>query len=76
MYLHAKRQEVSLRAKVSHTLDPGYGSTALMLAESTLCLALNRSSLTEHYGVLTPSTAMGEPLLQRLKEAGMKWEVN
>ena len=46
-----------------------------MLAESVLCLALNRSDLTDHYGVFTPSTAMGEALLNRLQHAGMTWEI-
>ena len=53
-------------ARVIGDMDPGYGSTAKMLAESAVCLA--KDDLKESYGVLTPSTAMGELLLNRLKE--------
>ena len=49
--------------------DPGYGSTMKMLGESALCLALD--PLTSPGGVLTPSVAMGAPLLERLRAAGL-----
>ncbi|MDQ3300239.1 MAG: saccharopine dehydrogenase NADP-binding domain-containing protein [Myxococcota bacterium] len=49
--------------------DPGYGSTAKMLGESTLCLALD--PLTSEGGCITPSVAMGAPLLARLQRAGL-----
>jgi short subunit dehydrogenase-like uncharacterized protein len=59
-------------ARVIGDMDPGYGSTAKMLAESAVCLA--KDDLKESYGVLTPSTAMGELLLNRLKEnAGLSF---
>ena len=59
-------------ARVIGDMDPGYGSTAKMLAESAVCLA--KDELKESYGVLTPSTAMGELLLKRLKEnAGLSF---
>jgi short subunit dehydrogenase-like uncharacterized protein len=41
-----------------------------MLGESTLCLALDRDRLPAHAGVLTPATAMGTALADRLKSAG------
>jgi short subunit dehydrogenase-like uncharacterized protein len=53
---------------VSDRGDPGYGSTARMLGESALCLALD--PLTSPGGVLTPSVAMAQPLLDRLRRAG------
>jgi short subunit dehydrogenase-like uncharacterized protein len=53
--------------------DPGYGETAKMLAESALCLALD--ALPERAGQLTPAAAMGEALLARLQEAGIRFEV-
>lgn len=49
--------------------DPGYGSTAKMLGESALCLALDR--LSSEGGVQTPSVAMGGALLDRLRRAGL-----
>jgi short subunit dehydrogenase-like uncharacterized protein len=48
--------------------DPGYGSTMKMLGESALCLAFDE--LTSPGGVLTPSFAMGNHLLERLRMAG------
>jgi short subunit dehydrogenase-like uncharacterized protein len=51
--------------KVTGDKDPGYGSTCKMLAESAICLAKDQTSDT--YGVLTPSVAMGDVLLERLQ---------
>ena len=52
--------------------DPGYGATARMLGESALCLA--RDDLPAQGGVLTPASAMGMTLVERLRRAGMKLE--
>ena len=49
--------------------DPGYQSTAKMLGESALCLAYD--PLTSPGGVQTPSVAMGQWLLDRLRAAGL-----
>ena len=58
--------------KVTGDRDPGYGSTSKMLAESAVCLA--KDSLNNSYGLLTPSTAMGDEILQRLElNAGLKF---
>ena len=46
-----------------------------MLGESALCLALEGSGLDSPGGVLTPASAMGRPLLDRLRQAGMVFEV-
>jgi short subunit dehydrogenase-like uncharacterized protein len=54
--------------------DPGYGDTAKMLAESALCLALDRAKLPAFTGIITPAMAMGEALLQRLQAAGMTFQ--
>lgn len=53
--------------------DPGYQSTAKMLGESALCLA--RDPLTSAGGILTPSYAMGDALVARLRAAGLTFEV-
>ena len=53
----------------SDRADPGYGSTAKMLGESALCLALD--PLTSQPGLITPSVAMGSFLLDRLRRAGL-----
>ena len=52
--------------------DPGYAATAVMLGESALTLVLNRTELPEvEGGVLTPSTALGDALVERLRQAGL-----
>lgn len=47
--------------------DPGYAATAVMLGESALCLALDGDRLPAAAGVLTPATAMGDALVERLR---------
>jgi short subunit dehydrogenase-like uncharacterized protein len=58
--------------KVSDRADPGYGSTSKMLSQAALCLALD--DLPTPGGVLTPSTAMGFRLIERLRDAGLTFE--
>ena len=55
--------------------DPGYGATAVLLGESGLCLALDGDRLPERAGVLTPATAMGSVLADRLRAAGQTFAV-
>ena len=45
-----------------------------MMGESALCLALDRERLPQRAGVLTPATAMGTALVDRLRAAGMTLE--
>ena len=59
-------------AFVAGTSDPGYGETAKMLGESAICLA--KDELPERFGVLTPASAMGTALVNRLRGAGMTFE--
>jgi short subunit dehydrogenase-like uncharacterized protein len=60
-----------LLAVVAAKGDPGYAATAVMLGESALCLAADEDRLTSGGGVLTPSVAMGDALVERLRIAGM-----
>jgi short subunit dehydrogenase-like uncharacterized protein len=60
---------------VSDNRDPGYGSTAVMLSESALCLALEGAELGTPGGILTPATAMGSRLIERLRKAGLTLEI-
>ncbi|MDB4942694.1 MAG: hypothetical protein JWP97_2228 [Labilithrix sp.] len=62
-------------ATVRGTSDPGYGETAKMLGESALCLAEDDALLEPRYGVLTPASAMGMRLVDRLRRAGMTFSV-
>ncbi len=61
-------------ATVSAQGDPGYAVTSLMLAESVLFLASGSPDLPEGAGVLTPATALGLPMVDRLRAAGMTFE--
>ena len=59
---------------VNGTGCPGYGSTSKMLAESSICLALD--DLPIQNGILTPSVALGNALLKRLeKNADLKFKI-
>lgn len=52
--------------------DPGYAATAVMLGESGLALAFDRDALPPTAGgVLTPATALGDALVDRLRAAGL-----
>jgi short subunit dehydrogenase-like uncharacterized protein len=51
--------------------DPGYAATAVLLGESALCLALDGDRLPQGGGVLTPATAMGDVLIDRLRVSGV-----
>ncbi len=62
----ANNQE-TLKVTLSCKEDPGYGATSKMLAECAICLALEEES-SHNFGVITPSVAMGNCLLERLKE--------
>jgi short subunit dehydrogenase-like uncharacterized protein len=53
--------------------DPGYTETAKMLAESALCLAFD--DLPETSGQVTTAVAMGDALTERLRRAGISFEV-
>jgi short subunit dehydrogenase-like uncharacterized protein len=56
--------------------DPGYGATRVMLGQSVLCLALDSDRLPDRAGVLTPATAMGSVLADRLRAAGHTFDVS
>lgn len=63
-----------LRAEISDHGDPGNRATVKMLCESALALATQRDALpggAERGGVLTPATALGGVLVDRLRAAGM-----
>ncbi|HET7328828.1 MAG TPA: saccharopine dehydrogenase NADP-binding domain-containing protein [Nocardioidaceae bacterium] len=53
--------------------DPGYDETAKMLAESALCLAFDDNPAT--CGQTTTAAAMGDNLLRRLVDAGIRMRV-
>jgi len=71
MQIHTRTSAgVRYLAKIEARGDPGYAATSVMLGESALCLALDRDRLPDRTGVLTPATAMGAALADRLRSAG------
>jgi short subunit dehydrogenase-like uncharacterized protein len=74
--IHARTSSgASYVADVAAQGDPGYAATAVMLGESALCLARDGEKLPDRAGVLTPATAMGGALADRLRAAGHRLEV-
>ncbi|MBV8194584.1 MAG: saccharopine dehydrogenase NADP-binding domain-containing protein [Candidatus Dormibacteraeota bacterium] len=72
--IHATTTEkVRYTATVSAKGDPGYAATAVMLGETALALVLDRGRLPDVAGVLTPATALGIPLVERLRAAGQTY---
>ena len=71
---HPYESEKNLKAIVTGDQDPGYGSTAKMLAESALALA--QDELLVEGGFWTPASAMGDALLKRLPlNAGVNFTI-
>jgi short subunit dehydrogenase-like uncharacterized protein len=76
MEVHARSAQG--RRYVTHVAaqgDPGYSATAVMLGESALALALDEARLPGRAGVLTPATALGGVLADRLRAAGHTYDV-
>lgn len=64
-----------LRCRVTGDRDPGYGSTAKMLAQAAVCLAKDVPESTAG-GFWTPATLIGDKLIQRLQaHAGLTFEL-
>jgi short subunit dehydrogenase-like uncharacterized protein len=61
-------------ASVAGSLDPGYGSTSRMIAESALCLVENYENI--HGGFYTTAPALGNALIKRLQDnAGLVFKI-
>ena len=71
----ASGNDFEIKSRVSGDTDPGYAATARMLGESAVCLALDKKSLPQNHGILTPASAMGISLVGRLRGVGMILEV-
>jgi short subunit dehydrogenase-like uncharacterized protein len=63
------------RSTVAAQGDPGYKATAVMMGETALCLALDEERMPDRAGILTPASGIGQPLIERLRTAGMTLEV-
>jgi short subunit dehydrogenase-like uncharacterized protein len=66
----------TIRCSVKGDMDPGYGSTSKILAESAVCLVRDVPRSTTAGGCWTSAAAMGRPLIDRLeKNAGLSFTV-
>jgi short subunit dehydrogenase-like uncharacterized protein len=64
-----------VKCRITGDQDPGYGSTAKMLAQSAICLAKDVPKNTKG-GFWTPATIMGDKLTKRLiTHAGLDFEI-
>jgi short subunit dehydrogenase-like uncharacterized protein len=64
-----------MNVKVTGDRDPGYGSTAKVLAETGILLAIGLSKTDKPGGFWTPASAFGNSLIERLKtQAGLTFE--
>ena len=67
----------TLKVRVTGDRDPGYGCTAKMLAQASLCLAFDVTQEQCNGGFWTPATAMGDQLTDRLTQhAGMTFTID
>ncbi|WP_269618974.1 saccharopine dehydrogenase family protein [Zhongshania sp. BJYM1] len=56
-----------LQCRVTGDRDPGYGSTAKMLGQASICLARDIDKSQVAGGLLTPASCFGNTLIERLK---------
>jgi short subunit dehydrogenase-like uncharacterized protein len=65
----------TLKATVTGDMDPGYGSTSKMIAESAVCLVKDCDELEG--GIYTPAPSMGQKLITRLiAKAGLTFTLD
>ena len=63
-----------ISTSVTGDMDPGYGSTSKMIAESAICLVKDSAELKG--GIYTPASSMGSKLIKRLVDnAGLTFNV-
>ncbi len=75
LFLGTAADGAKFKARVTGDRDPGYGSTAKMIAEAAICLSeLPADDVAG--GFWTPASAMGTRLIERLVEhAGLTFEM-
>ena len=65
----------TLNSTVTGDMDPGYGSTSKMIAESAICLV--KDCLELKGGIYTPAPSMGKKLIKRLVDnAGLTFDLD
>ncbi|MBT8085358.1 MAG: saccharopine dehydrogenase [Gammaproteobacteria bacterium] len=74
LFVGEKDSGESVRVSVQGDMDPGYGSTSKMIAESAVCLLMHPDLASG--GIWTPASAMGSELQERLQDnAGLTFKV-
>ena len=75
LFIAVTKNGRAYKARVTGDRDPGYGSTAKMIAEAAICLG-ETDHRTVAGGFWTPASAMGHRLIPRLVErAGLTFEM-
>lgn len=70
------RGKGKIRCKIAGDRDPGYGSTAKILAQTALCLANDIPKNAPAGGFWTPASIFGEALTERLiSKAGLSFSI-
>jgi len=64
-----------VESEISADRDPGYGATARMLSEAAMCLVRDQTESPLAGGILTPASGIGDPLADRLRQAGLDVDV-
>ena len=67
--------EKKLNCIVTGNRDPGYAGTAKMLSESALSLLLEKESIPDTSGVLTPASGIGNVIVARLNDKGIVFKI-
>ncbi len=76
-FIGVTQSNQKIRVKVTGDRDPGYGSTAKMLAQAALSLHRDVDKNAVAGGFWTPATVFDEKLLERLRNfAGMSFELD
>lgn len=76
-FIGVTQSNKKIRVKVTGDRDPGYGSTAKMLAQAALSLHRDVDKNAVAGGFWTPATVFDEKLLERLRNfAGMSFELD
>lgn len=73
---HPDDPSIITQVQIDGERDPGYGSASRMIAECTVCLALDDEVKEIPGGFWTPASCLGERLIERLqRNAGIRFKV-
>jgi short subunit dehydrogenase-like uncharacterized protein len=75
-YVAVSESGQRVHGKMAYDGDAGNRLTIRLLCESALALALQLDDLPQRGGILTPATALGSVLLDRIRPAGITWETS